>query len=94
MKMYPIIVALLVLMAFIFHVFFIMIDYAWYDTDTGAFSRLRETMNETLNTEYQAQAEEQHTMLKQGFGIARVICIGLIPVCTVIVVLGRRRESE
>ena len=65
------------LMFGLFHVIFIMWDYAlWHDED-GALYRLSDKLNDSLDATHQQDAFEQGQMFKQGFGICRVILLGM-----------------
>jgi hypothetical protein len=86
---YAILGVLMILFALIFHMMFIMFDYAFFDPDVGGLTRLREEMNESMLTEQRNQAYNNSVMLRQGFGLGRVICIALCPILFVIEALSR-----
>ena len=75
---------------FVLHVGFIMFDYGFHNPDSGAFIKLRNVANETISNEtWRNDANSQGNMLRQAFGIGRVICIGLCVLCFIIAVLDR-----
>jgi len=85
----------MILMAGIFHVLFIMFDYAFHDPDEGAFMKLRDVANETISNEtWKERTLDTSNNLRQFFGIARVICIILCPVMFLIAVVRKPGVSE
>ena len=85
---------MMVMFAGIFHIMFIMYDYGFNNPDSGAFTQLRERLNESMNGSWQTDAYNKSVQLQQFFGIGRVICIGLAPVMFVIAVAGRKNTYE
>lgn len=94
MKNFAILVVVMVLMAGIFHLLFIGFDYAFHDEDEGAFTKLAEAANKSMNWEYRNRSENTSNFLKDAFGLCRVICIGLIPVAFVIRATQKPGEGE
>jgi len=75
----------LVCLAGIFHMLFIMFDYAYYNPDSGAFIMLPEVMNETMTPEYQNITYNQTIMYREAFGMGRFAVMGL---CVVTFFIG------
>ena len=82
-----------VLMAGTFHMIFIMFDYAFWDDEHGAFYKLSDSLNESMDATHQQDAFKQGQMFKQGFGICRVICIGMCIVFLVAAGLSSKQEG-
>ena len=85
MKIFAVLSVTCLLLFFVFHVIFIVFDYAYYNPDSGAFIQLTETMNETLNPEYRNITYNQSVMFRQAFGIGRFVILGL---CLTFFVIG------
>ena len=79
-----------VLFAGMFHMIFIMFDYAFWDDEDGAFYKLSDKLNDSMDDTHRQTAFEQGQMFKQGFGICRVICIGM---CIVFLVGAALRKE-
>ena len=84
MKGFVVVIILMVVMAGIFHMLFIGFDYAFHNPDSGVFVKLGEAANKTMNQAARDKAENTSNMLRNAFGLARVICVGLIPVAAII----------
>lgn len=82
----------LVLMAGFFHIQFIMYDYAFNDPTHGAFTKMQETLNESLSPQYQSWVNNHTVELKQFFGVGRVVIIGLCLGCFGIEVFDHFRK--
>ena len=67
----------LLMLAGLFHIIFTMFDHGFNDPDSGGFTLLQEQINETLTGDYKDTAYERNTMLKEFFGIGRVIIVGM-----------------
>jgi len=80
-----------VLMAGLFHMIFIMYDYAFWDDEDGAFFKLSDKLNESMDVAHQQAAYDQGVMFRQGFGICRVLCIGMCIVFFVAAALNRQQ---
>lgn len=91
---FVVLVIIMVLMAGVFHLLFIGYDYAFHNPDSGFVPLLSEAANKTMNAEYRSAAQNRSDMLKDAFGISRVICIGLIPVAFVIRATQKPRGEE
>ena len=81
----------LVLMAGMLHMMFMMYDYAFFDDAEGGLTKLQETLNNSLNSEYRNSTYNTSVMLKNGFGWGRIICIGLVPLCFAIEAFNRSK---
>lgn len=90
---FVVIAVVMVVMAGFLHMMFIMYDYALHNPDSGMLTKLRESMNETLNTEARNRAINQTQMYREGFGWGRVICIGLALVIGPIELFKRPRSE-
>lgn len=85
MRLFAVLTVICLLLFFVFHAIFIVFDYAYYNPDSGAFIKLTETMNETLNPVYRNITYNQSVMFRQAFGIGRFAVLGL---CLVFFVIG------
>lgn len=86
---------MLAIIGFGLHVSFIMFDYAFHNPDSGAFIKLRNVANNTIdNTSWRDNTNDQGNMLRDAFGIGRVICIGLCVLCFIIAVLDKPSRGE
>jgi len=74
----------LVLLAGFFHVMFIMFDNVWYNEETGVIPTLAEKLNNSLSDETRNNSWNTTGVLRDAFGLGRVICIVLVPVCIAI----------
>ena len=72
---------MLALLAGFFHVMFIMFDNAWYSESSGAIPKIADVFNDTLSSDNRNSTWNQTVMFRDAFGIGRVICIVLVPVC-------------
>jgi len=96
MRLFALMAILLITFAALFHMLFIMFDYAYYHPDDGVFTLLPERMNETMNSDYQNSTWNQTIMLRQAFGVGRFITLGLAVTMFVLsaadyVTLGRKK---
>ena len=85
MRGYIVACVTLVCLAGIFHMLFIMFDYAYYNPDSGVFIKLPKVMNNTMTPEYQNITHNQSVMFRQAFGMGRFAVIGL---CLVTFLIG------
>jgi hypothetical protein len=93
MNKFAIAAVMCVLFAGMFHMIFIMYDYAFWHDEDGAFYKLSDRLNESLDATRQQDAFEQGQMFRQGFGICRVICIGMCIVFLIAAGLSRTPEQ-
>jgi hypothetical protein len=82
---------LLVLLAGFFHIMFIMYDSVWYDADTGIIPRLADKLNNSLTGDTKNNSWNTTKMLRDAFGMGRVICIILVPACLVLEAFDKPR---
>ena len=87
MRGFVFVAIIMVTFAFVFHMIFIMFDYAYYHPENGIFNMMPERFNETLNTQYQNSAYNQTVMLRQAFGMGRFLVLGIGVVCGIISVV-------
>lgn len=80
---------MLVLITGLLHIMFIMFDYGFNDSDRGAFVKLSEKMNNTLDSDTQQSTYEKATELQEFFGIGRFITLGLGLVMFAVEVLNK-----
>ena len=76
------IIFMLIMCAGLFHILFVMFDYGFNNPDSGAFTALEEQMNETLTGEYRNAAYERNVMMREFFGVGRVI---IVLICVIII---------
>jgi len=81
----------LVLLAGFFHIMFIMFDNVWYNSDNGVFHVIPEKLNDTLSNDTKNSAWNTTGVLRQAFGLGRVICIGLCIGCLVLEAIDKPR---
>ena len=81
----------IVLIAGMLHIMFIMFDYAYNDPDDGAFVKLRDSLNGSMNWEMRNKSYNNSRMVVQMFGIGRVAVLAVACVCFAIEVFGRIR---
>lgn len=93
-KAFLVLAVLMVIFAGIFHIMFIMFDYAFHNDDSGAFSQLSDRLNETMNPTWQNLSYNNSKRLTQFFGLGRIICIGLAPAMFIIAVVSNKRQIE
>jgi len=74
---FVIIAIIMVLIAGILHMVFIGFDYGFHNPDSGMLPQLREKLNDSMLPEYRNKAYNNSQMMREAFGIGRVICIGL-----------------
>jgi len=88
-----IIIFMLIMCAGLFHILFVMFDYGFNNPESGAFAALEEQMNETLTGDYKDNAYERTVMLREFFGIGRVV---IVAVCVIIIafILFDRNPNE
>lgn len=91
---YAVLAILMIILAGTFHILFIMFDNAYNNPDTGAFTKLTEVMNKTLNDEYRDRTYNNTLMYKEFFGIGRVITIALAPVLFAIEAFTHKTKIE
>lgn len=80
---------ILVLLAGTFHVLFIVYDYAYNNPDSGGFILAQEALNDSLNPYYRNWVNNRTIMMRQFFGIGRVILLALCIVMFVAEVFTR-----
>lgn len=78
---FAVLAIIMVLFAGFFHIMFIMFDNVWYNDDNGVFKILPEKMNNSMSSETANESWNKTGMLRDAFGMGRVICIILVPVC-------------
>lgn len=84
-KGFMIFVIVMVLMAGIFHMLFIGFDYVFHNDDSGAFTILDSSVNDTITNEtFRSSTENNTNMFRELFGYGRIICIAIIPVAFII----------
>lgn len=88
---FVILAIILVLLAGFFHIMFIMYDNFYYNDDTGLFNVLPEKLNSSLNEDTRNDSWNRTQMLRSAFGLGRVICIVMVPVCIVLQAIDRPR---
>ena len=88
-----IIIFMLIMCAGMFHILFTMFDYGFNNPDTGAFTVLEEQMNETLTGDYQQSAYDLNVMMREFFGIGRVVIIGIIVAIIAFILFDRNPSS-
>ena len=88
---FVIVAFVMVLLAGFFHVTFIMFDNVWYNSDNGVFHVLPEKFNDTLDAETKNSSWNTTKVLKEAFGLGRVICICLVPLCLVLEAIDKPR---
>jgi hypothetical protein len=93
-KGFMIFAVIMVLMAGIFHLMFIMFDYSFHNSESGAMWKLSDVVNESLEGDFASSTHNTSEMLRQSFGYGRVICIGIIPVAFAVNAFKRRDYSE
>lgn len=93
-KIWVVIIVILCVMAFMFHWLFIMFDYAFHDPDQGGFNKLRDAGNDSIKNDFfKNQTNNQSNFLREFFGYARVICIGVIFLVAGIAILEGRKPQ-
>lgn len=94
-KLFMVLAVLFALIGFTLHISFIMYDYAFHNPSSGAFVKLRDIANETIvNETWRDNTNAQADMLRQAFGIGRVVCMGLCILLFVIAVLDKPSVGE
>ena len=68
---------------------YIMFDYAFWHDEHGAFYKLSDALNNSMDATRQQDAFEQGQMFRQGMGIGMVINLGLCIVFFVAYALNR-----
>ena len=63
---------------------FIMFDNAWYSETSGVIPKIADVFNNTLSSDKRNDTWNQTIMFRDAFGLGRVICIVLVPVCVAI----------
>lgn len=89
MNKFFILAVIMVLLAGIFHMVFIVFDYGFHNSESGAFNLLRENLNNSMDSDWRNKTYNNSLMLREAFGYGRVICIILCPACFVIGVFKR-----
>lgn len=91
---YVVLAIFLVLMAGIFHMLFVVFDYAYNDPTRGAFSMLQDDFNESHNDTWDDWYEDHNNLYMQFFGIGRVGCIFLAILFAVVGMVSKYREGS
>lgn len=81
---YAVLVMLLVLLAGFFHIMFIMFDNMYYNETSGVIPKMSSVFNNTLDSDTRNNTWNRTVMLRDAFGIGRVVCIILVPVAIAI----------
>ena len=81
----------MILLAGFFHVMFIMFDNVWYNDDNVIFHVLPEKFNNSLGDATKNSSWNTTVMLRDAFGLGRVICIILVPACFVLEAIDKPR---
>lgn len=74
-----------------FHIMFIMMDYGFNDPEKGAFVRVQNVLNDTLSSKYQNWTNNGTVMMRQFFGVGRVVILGVIIVCFTMEIMESRK---
>lgn len=85
---------MLIMCAGLFHIMFTMFDYGFNNPDSGAFTALQEQMNETLTGDYQTDAYERNVMLREFFGIGRVVIVLICVIIIAFILFDRNPEGS
>jgi len=86
---YALLIVVMVLMVGMFHMLFIMVDYVFIGDEHGAFPIMQDKLNDTWNIQTKNSVQNMSVMLKQFFGIGRVVIIVLIPVACVLMAVRK-----
>jgi len=89
-----VLIFMLLMTAGLFHILFTMFDYGFNNPDTGAFTALEEQMNETLTGDYQDSAYDLNVMMRQFFGIGRVVIVGICVVVIAFIIFDRNPSGS
>ena len=84
---------MLIMTAGIFHILFTVFDHGFNNPDTGGFTMLEEQMNETLTGDYQQSAYDLNVMMREFFGIGRVVIVGVCVVIIAFILFDRNPDS-
>ena len=68
-----------------------MYDNIWYNDSTGIIPQLADRLNNSLTDDVRNNSWNKTSMFKDAFGIGRVICIALVPICIVIQAVDKPR---
>ena len=95
-RKFVIMVVIMATLTGVMHMLFIMFDYAFHNPTSGAMPAISDAFNDSglLRPEYQNDSINQTRMFRDGFGIGRFVCIGLIPVCSIIIILTDKRSAS
>jgi hypothetical protein len=88
---FVIIAFVMVLLAGFFHITFIMFDNVWYNDDNGVFKVLPAAFNDSMTPETRNSSWNTTKVLREAFGLGRVICICLVPLCLVLEAIDKPR---
>lgn len=80
-----------VLIAGLLHILFVMYDYAYNDPNDGAFIKLRESLNGSMNWEMRNKTYNNSRVVVQMFGIGRFLILAMAVVCFAIEAFSRQR---
>jgi hypothetical protein len=87
-----VLIIILVLLAGVFHMLFIMFNNVYYNNQNGIFKLLPDALNSSMDQEHINTTSNQTQMLRDAFGIGRVVCIGLVPIAVAIMALDRPKD--
>ena len=90
---FAILAVTMAIMAGVFHMMFIMYDYAFFNHEDGAFIQIGEKLNDTLRPEYRNQIYNQTQLEIWFFGVGRVACIAFCGIFFVVEVVTRRQAA-
>ena len=88
-----VIMLMLVMMLGLFHIVFTVFDYGFNNPESGAFTLLEETMNETLTGDYQSDAFANNQMAREFFGIGRFIIMAIIVIVGAVILFDKPNTS-
>ena len=93
---YVVLAILLVCLAGVFHILFIMFDYGFNNPVSGAFTKLQENFNETVENDpnWTGWYDDHQNFYLQFFGIGRFCLIGLALVFFAVEAISRSRIEE
>lgn len=84
---------MLVIVASFCFVLFIIFNWAIYNTDNGIFTILDGFAQQDFNRYYRQWWDGINNNIAFGFGLSRVVCMGLALICYLVDVFGSQRKA-